>query len=352
MLHNYDPVIKKMNYRFLSSLLIISLIVGVVEGLVMLLLNLYQQGGGLLTELEETVLDTFLLALMSAPLLWFVVLRPLVMQISREQETALEQSRLNAQLRNAINAHSLVSIADVDGRIIHANDKFCEVSGYTQDELLGKDHRILNSGYHDKAYIRTMWQTITQGLVWQGVFCNRRKDGNFYWVTSTIMPLLDDTGKPYQYISIRQDMTAEKETNAELIMLKRAVDACAEMIVLTNNEGYIQYANPALCQATGWTQAMLIGCKPDVLDSPNADVSAIAAMRTALAKGKSWAGRILQRRKGIASLHIAGQTTPPDSLEFWVELNITPVFNRDGSQTGYVQIQRDIQCFQYRLVTI
>lgn len=342
MMHNHDPVIKKMNYRFISSLFIISLIIGVVEGLVMLLLSLYQQGGGLLTELEETALDTFLLALISAPLLWFVVLRPLIIQISREQETAMEQSRLNAELRNALNAHSLVSIADAAGRIIYANDKFCEVSGYTQDELLGKDHRIFNSGYHDKAYIRTMWLTITQGLIWQDVFCNRRKDGSFYWVSSTIMPLLDDTGKPYQYISIRQDMTAQKEANAELIMLKRAVDACAEMILLTNNEGYIQYANPALCQATGWTQAMLIGRRPEVLDSPNADAFTVAVMRTALDKGRGWAGRILQRRKGIAPLHIAGQTTPPDTLEFWAELNITPVFNRDGSQTGYVQIQRDI----------
>ncbi|MEI6708640.1 MAG: response regulator [Methylococcales bacterium] len=342
MLHNHDPVIKKMNYRFISSLFIISLIIGVVEGLVMLLLNLYKQGGGLLTELEETAMDTFLLTLISAPLLWFFVLKPLVMQINQEHKVAQEQSRLNTELRNALNVHSLISIADTAGRIIHANDKFCEVSGYTQDELLGKDHRILNSSYHDKAYIGTMWQTITQGLVWQDVFCNRRKDGSFYWVNSTIVPLLDDICKPYQYISIRQDITAQKEANSELIMLKRAVDASAEMILLTNGEGYIQYANPALCQATGWTQAMLIGRSPNVLNSPNADVSVIAAMRTALHEGKSYSGRILQRCKGIAPLHIAGQTTPPDSLEFWAELNITPVFNRDGSQTGYVQIQRDI----------
>ena len=253
MLHNYDPVIKKMNHRFISSLFIISFIIGIVEGLVMLLLNLYQQGGGLLTELEETVLDTFLLTLMGAPLLWFLVLKPLVMQINQEHEAVLKQSRLNAQLRNALNVHSLISITDTAGRIIHANDKFCEVSGYTQDELLGKDHRVLNSGYHDKEYIRTMWLTITQGLVWQGIFCNRRKDGRFYWVSSTITPLLDNTGKPYQYISIRQDITVQKEANSELIMLKRAVDACTEMILLTNSEGYIQYANPALCQATGWT---------------------------------------------------------------------------------------------------
>jgi len=342
MIHNHDPVIKKMNYRFLSSLLVISFIIGVVDGLVMLLLNLSQQEGGLFTEFQEAIMNTLLLVLISAPLLWFLVLKPLVVQINREQETILEHSRLNTELRNALNVHSLVSIADASGRIIHINDKFCEVSGYTRDELLGKDHRILNSGYHDKDYIRAMWMTISQGLIWQGVFCNRSKDGNLYWVTSTIVPLLNDTGKPYQYISIRQDMTAEKKTNAELIMLKRAVDASAEMILLTNNEGYIQYANPALCQATGWTQAMLIGRSPNVLDSPNADVSVIAVMRTALDKGIGWSGRILQRRTGIAPLHIAGQTTPPDALEFWAELNITPVFNRDGTRAGYVQIQRDI----------
>ncbi len=340
-MHIQRPIMTQISYRFLSSLFIISLIIGVVEGLVMLILDAYQ-AGTILTELQEAAMDTFLLVLISSPMLWFIVLRPLIVQISEEQETIQEQSRLNTELRNALNTHSLVSITDTKGRIVYANEKFCQVSGYTLEELIGKDHRIVNSGYHDKDYIRNMWQTISQGQIWQGTFCNRSKEGCLYWVDSTITPLLDETGKPYQYISIRQDVTAQKEANEKLIILKRAVDACSDMILLTSTEGIIQYANPALCQITGWAESILIGLKPDVLDSANIDKQTVIEMQNALINNKSWSGRLLERRKGLAPLRIAGQTIPPDTLEFWAEVSITPVLNRNGSISGYVQIQRDI----------
>ncbi|POZ51451.1 response regulator [Methylovulum psychrotolerans] len=333
---------QQLNRRFLLSLLTISLTIFLVEIAVMLVLDFYRQHIASLTVYQEAAIDALLMCLISAPLLWFFVLRRLVVQIGLERDVALKQTRLNAELRRAMDYHSLVSIANAQGQIIHANKIFCEVSGYSLEELLGKDHRIINSGYHDKDYIRTMWQTIRQGQIWQGVFCNRRKNGSLYWVDSTITPLKDEYGLIYQYISVRQDITAQKQANEQLIMLMRAVNASADMILLTDAARHIHYTNPALCRISGWPEMALQGKTPDILDSPHCDKATLAAMDAALGKGESWSGRLLQRRKAPLPFAIAGQTPPPDPQDYWVELNISPVVNRDSSLAGYVQIQRDI----------
>lgn len=115
----------------------------------------------------------------------------------------------------ALNQHAIVSISNRVGRIIYANDKFCEISGYTREELLGKNHKIVKSGVHPPEFYRTLWSTISTGNTWQGEICNRRKDGKLYWVKSTIVPFLDDLGKPYQYVSLRTDITERKHAEAE-----------------------------------------------------------------------------------------------------------------------------------------
>jgi PAS domain S-box-containing protein len=335
--------VQQLNRRFFSSLLVISLIIGLIEILVMVLLTLYQEKTGVtLTGFQENTIDAFLLVLLGAPLLWLVVLRPLLVQIAKEQLTVAEHARLNAELRAALNTHALVSITDRQGRIVYANDQFCQVSAYSLEELLGQDHRIVNSGYHGKEYIRSLWETISQGRIWQGVFCNRNKNGHLYWVDSTITPLLDETGTPYQYISIRRDITAQKAADSELAIFKQAVDACSEMIFITNSQGYIHYANPALYQMTGWTEATLLGRPSVLLDGPNADKQVLASMQASLRRNESWSGRLLNYRRGPVPPSSAGQTLPSDTQEFWVEMYITPIVNEHSELSGYVQIQRDI----------
>ncbi len=115
-----------------------------------------------------------------------------------------------SDLKSVLNLSTIIAITDTKGKILYANDKFCEVSKYSREELVGNSHRILNSGYHDKKFFQKMWKTISRGEIWSDEIKNKAKDGSFYWVKTTVIPLLDETGKPYQYVSLRTDITKGK----------------------------------------------------------------------------------------------------------------------------------------------
>lgn len=119
-------------------------------------------------------------------------------------------------LKYALDESSIIAITDQRGIIMSANKKFSDISRYNREELIGQDHRILNSGYHSKEFFREMWKTIGSGKVWKGEICNKAKDGSLYWVHSTIVPILNDEGKPYRYIALRVDITDQKQMEAEL----------------------------------------------------------------------------------------------------------------------------------------
>ncbi|HWO97710.1 MAG TPA: EAL domain-containing protein [Bacillus sp. (in: firmicutes)] len=122
-----------------------------------------------------------------------------------------------ANLKYAMDASIIVAATNTRGQIIYANDKFCEISKYSRQELMGKNHRLLNSGYHDPAFFAAMWKTIRKGNVWDGEIKNKAKDGSFYWVKTTIVPIKDPTGKPFMYISFRTDITEGKQAQEKLV---------------------------------------------------------------------------------------------------------------------------------------
>ncbi|MEQ8675528.1 MAG: GAF domain-containing protein [Aggregatilineales bacterium] len=150
-------------------------------------------------------------------------------QNARAFEAIKIAQKAAGDLRDAINESAIVAITDVSGKITFVNDKFCEISKWSRKELIGQDHRIINSGAHSKEFIKAVWTTIANGKVWKGEFENRAKDGSTYWVDTTIVPFLNESGKPYQYIAIRYDITNRKLQELEIQKRANEMEVVAEV---------------------------------------------------------------------------------------------------------------------------
>lgn len=141
-----------------------------------------------------------------------------------EQDAAIKQAlkALNTQ-KSAMDEHSIISITDVDGYITYANQKFIDATGFSRDELLGKKHDIVKSGFHSRDFFAGMWATISAGDVWHGEILNKSKHGDEVWVNTTIVPFMDESGVPYEYVAIRTDVTEQKKAEQELAEKARSL---------------------------------------------------------------------------------------------------------------------------------
>ncbi|HMH21175.1 MAG TPA: PAS domain S-box protein [Puia sp.] len=157
-------------------------------------------------------------------------------KLALQKEQSVKEA---SDYKYALNESSILAITDQKGIIIHVNANFCKISKYEAAELIGQDHRIINSGFHPKEFMRDMWVTISRGKIWKGQLKNRAKDGTHYWVDTTIVPFLNKEGKPYQYVAIRVDITDHKNAEEKVIQAYKEKEAVLNRI----SDGVVSFDN-------------------------------------------------------------------------------------------------------------
>lgn len=234
----------------------------------------------------------------------------------------------------ALDESSIVAITDQKGVIKYVNDNFCNISKYSAEELIGQDHRIINSGYHSKEFIKELWTTIANGKVWKGVLKNKAKDGTAYWVDTTIVPFLNTDKKPYQYVAIRSDITDRKKgeedlknTLKEISDYKYALDESA-IVAITDQKGIITHVNNNFCKISKYSTKELIGQDHRIINSGHHSKEFIKELWTTIANGKVWKGELKNKAK--------------DGTDYWVDTTIVPFLNTDKKPYQYVAIRSDI----------
>lgn len=225
-------------------------------------------------------------------------------RLANRTNQALHASiREGQSMQVAIDQHAIVSIADVTGRIVYVNDKFCDISGYTYEELINQNHRILKSGVHDEAFYEQMWDNIAHGKVWTGSVCNRRKNGTLYWLAATIVPFLDEDGLPYKYVSVRTDISNVVEMGENLKVFRQAIDSAVDGMAISDVAGEYVFVNEALASIYGYASTDEMTGRSWRSFFPGEELKLVGqdASPDLCAVGK-WAGEVTVQRKNGESL--------------------------------------------------
>src|SRR5678815_2278788 len=213
-----------------------------------------------------------------------------------------------SDLKFALDEAAIVARTDQRGIITYVNDKFCEISKFSRDELIGQDHRIINSGFHPKEFIRNIWSTIANGKTWHGELRNRAKDGSIYWVDTTIVPLLDEHGKPFQYIAIRFDVTERKLADERIRQQASLLDNARDAILVCDLAYDIIYWNKGAESIYGWTLEEALGCSIEQILFGGEDTR-FDDIRDAIARTAEWKAELVQQTKDKKKIVVESRWT-------------------------------------------
>ena len=327
---------------------VLTVLIFLIELLIMgLFENLF-----LVSKLWSSILDPILLSILIFPFFYFLVYKPFKYKIIKQERTndALQKSLKEiSEYKYALDGSTVIAITDQKGIIKKANSNFCKISKYSEEELIGQDHRIISSGYHSKSFIKNLWTTIANGNIWRGEMKNKAKDGTDFWLDTTIVPFLNEQGKPYQYLSIRADITLKKknedtikefyrdleikvkERTEELYKsekrFRQIVETAQEGIWMIDVNNQTIFVNKKMCEILEYTEEEMMGRTN--LSFKDAEEQKIALQQ------------IKRIKKGIKETYESKFITK-SGRHIYTQVSTNPILGEDGCYIGALAMMTDI----------
>lgn len=269
-----------------------------------------------------------------------------VTDLVESRQQLADAVRENAALLSTINEQMLYSATDLKGRIIEVNDKFCELTGYSREVLLGKTHRLVNSGHHSKSFWQSVWQQILAGKAWHGEICNRSRQGQFLWYDTVIAPFMDSTGNIERFVALRTDITDRKAAEAERhrvsLLLNNVMRAATEMaIIATDAEGHVVLFNAGAEQMLGYPADQVMGASVVQFFDPQD----IEQKRTVLAADHKMSDFAILTLKAQAEVAERFDTLWQRQDQQWLEISlvVTAIRDESGALEGYLWVAQDVR---------